>query len=92
MKRENEDVLVYYIRQSHIPPIKRPVHITYHFYEKSQKRDKDNISGLAHKFIQDALVAARVLEGDGWAHIEGFTDTFSVDKKTPRIEVRITEV
>lgn len=92
MKRENEDIIVYYIRQARIPTIKRPVLIRYHFFEQSQKRDKDNISGMAHKFIQDALVAARVLEGDGWAHIAGYLDNFSVDKKLPRIEVEITEV
>lgn len=37
--------------------------------------------------IQDSLVKTEVLGNDGWIHILGFTDNFSVDKENPRIEV-----
>lgn len=65
-----------------------PVTMAYTWYEPNRRRDKDNIA-FARKFIQDALVAASVLEGDGWAHIEGFSDRFEVDRGNPRIEVLI---
>lgn len=65
----------------------RPVRITYNFYEANRKRDKDNISGFAHKVIQDALVACGILINDGWTWIEGFTDNFYIDKENPRIMV-----
>lgn len=42
--------------------IDRPVFIYYRFYEKNKRRDLDNISGFAHKVIQDALVKNGILE------------------------------
>jgi Holliday junction resolvase RusA-like endonuclease len=64
----------------------------YTWYERNRRRDKDNVSSFGRKVIQDGLVAAGVLKNDGWSEIEGFTDTFRVDKQNPRIEVIITEV
>jgi len=66
----------------------RSVSMTYLWVEPNRKRDKDNIA-FAKKFIQDALVSAGVLQGDGWKHIEGFTDFFEVDSESPRIEIFI---
>lgn len=72
--------------------IKEPVRITYEFYEPNKRRDLDNIAGVAHKFIQDALVKCHVLENDGWSNIVGFEDHFFVDRHNPRIEVTLAEV
>lgn len=65
-----------------------PVFMAYAWIEPDRRRDKDNIA-FARKFIQDALVHCGVLQNDGWADVAGFTDSFSVDKKNPRIEIRI---
>ena len=72
--------------------IDRPVFIYYRFYEKNKRRDLDNISGFAHKVIQDALVKNGILENDGWANITGFDDSFFIDNEHPRIELTIHEV
>ena len=32
-----------------------------------------------------------ILANDGWDYVEGFVDVFSIDKKNPRIEVKIVE-
>ena len=64
----------------------------YLWVEPNMRRDKDNISSFGRKVIQDALVNAAVLKGDGWKHVVGFSDRFEVDKENPRIEVRIKEV
>lgn len=69
-----------------------PVWMKYIWYERNRRRDKDNTSSFGRKVIQDALVKARILENDGWAQIEGFSDEFRVDAKHPRIEIEITEV
>ena len=83
-----------------IPCIKRdlkrwkpnpPVLLHYKFFEENKRRDKDNVSGYAHKVIQDSLVKAGVLDGDGWNYIEQYDDKFLVDKNNPRIEVDIEE-
>lgn len=72
-------------------PFQNPVILHYHWYEPNRRRDKDNVA-FAHKFFQDAFVHIGLLQGDGWEYVEGFTDTFSVDSKRPRIEVEIEEV
>lgn len=92
MKREQQGIVSLFIRTAHLQPVSAPVRLHYHFYEPNKRRDLDNISGFAHKVIQDALVKCGVLTGDGWANITGYTDTFSVDKQHPRIVVSIEEV
>lgn len=93
MKQENQINVEYYImrdlRKVHID---KPVYLMYTFYEPNKKRDLDNISGFAHKVIQDALVESGVLHNDSWHYIVGFSDNFEIDKDKPRIEVIIREV
>ena len=72
--------------------ITRPVVMRYLWVEKSRRRDLDNISSYGRKVIQDALVKCHVLKNDGWNDIQGFSDSFAVDKKYPRIEIEIEEV
>ena len=91
MKRKYQSVIMKYIKKCLGPwKPKTPVWMHYTWYEKSRRRDKDNIS-FARKFIQDALVKAGTIQNDGWKEIEGFDDTFLVDAKNPRIEVEIVE-
>ena len=86
MKRTCEILIINAIRKAHLKRIKNPVVLHYTFFEQNRKRDLDNISATAHKFVQDALVKAGILENDGWSNIVGFTDAFEVDAKNPRIE------
>lgn len=71
---------------------KGAVVLHYTFFEPNRRRDKDNIAGYAMKLIQDGLVKAGYLRGDGWQHIENFTFAWAVDKSRPRVEVDIEEV
>ena len=91
MKRENEAIVAWSAKASKLKKISGPVFMRYTWYEPNRKRDKDNIT-FGRKIIQDALVKCGYLKGDGWQHIEGFSDAFGVDKKDPRIEVEIEEV
>lgn len=72
--------------------VKPPVILHYTWYEANSKRDLDNVAGFGHKIIQDALVKRRILPNDSPKEIVGFTDTFKLDRKNPRIEVEIEEV
>lgn len=69
-----------------------PVKIHYIFWEPDKRRDHDNVSGFAHKVIQDAMVNIGALKNDGWNHISGYSDDFFVDRLYPRIEIIIEEV
>lgn len=92
LKKHAEHIIRYHIREQlkgYRP--KPPVTLYYYYYEPNRRRDLDNISGFAHKVIQDSLVKEGILANDGWEYIKGFFDSFSVDKQFPRIEVEIVE-
>lgn len=93
MKYENETVVLYAaqncLKDIHI---RRPVYMEYIWYEKDRRRDMDNISSFGRKVIQDALVRGGFIKNDGWKEILGFSDTFQIDRKNPRIEVFIREI
>ena len=93
IKAEMTDYITLLAKQLKIKnrPIGAPVRLTYHWYCKDKRKDKDNIA-FAKKFIQDGLVNAGVLKNDGWNDIEGFNDRFYIDKANPRVEVEITEL
>lgn len=65
--------------------------VAFQFYEENYRRDPDNISSVARKFILDALVKTGVLRGDSRKYVKGLKDEYYTDKKNPRIEVMIYE-
>jgi len=69
----------------------KPVFVEFLWIEQSRRRDPDNIAS-AKKFILDGLVKAGVLVNDGWSQIAGFSDSWTVDKTKPGVQVTITEV
>lgn len=93
MKANNGNIVAVAIKQClRGVRIEKPVYMEYSWFEKNKRRDLDNISSFGRKVIQDALVDAAVLKDDGWKYIAGFSDSFEVDKKNPRIEVLIKEI
>lgn len=94
MKADSGNIVSVAIRQCmRDVRIDKPVFMEYTWYEPNKRRDKDNISSFGRKVIQDALVNAAVLKGDGWKYVVGFSDRFEVDKINPRIEeVLIKEI
>lgn len=93
LKRDAELQVSFAIRsQLRGVKITKPVVMRYMWVEKDRRRDLDNISSYGRKVIQDALVKCHILKNDGWNEIIGFSDSFVVDKKNPRIEIEIEEV
>ncbi len=93
MKADNGIIAAVAIRQCmRGVRIEKTVFMEYTWVEPSRRRDKDNVSSFGRKVIQDALVRAGVLKGDGWKYVAGFSDRFEVDKDNPRIEIKIREV
>lgn len=64
-----------------------PMHLKFTWYVKNKRKDKDNIA-FAKKFILDGMTSSGLIKNDGWAQIEGFTDTFIVDKNE-RVEIEL---
>lgn len=93
MKQQSQDEISWQLLQQHRKlHIDKPVKLFYTFYEPNKKRDLDNISGYFHKVFQDAMVHCGIIHNDSWHYIVGFSDTFLVDNKKPRIEIIIQEV
>lgn len=92
MKKDNQIYICYCIKKAKIRKARGPVRISYTYYEPTRRRDLDNVAAIAHKFVQDALVAAGVLKNDNWEWVVGFSDEFHIDNQYPRIEVELTEV
>lgn len=92
MKKNAEREIMDAIIAGSVHSTSHTVELLYTFYEKDTRRDLDNISGFAHKVIQDALVNTGIIPGDGWKDIKAMRDMFRIDKKCPRIEVIIIEV
>lgn len=91
MKKQTEKIISAYILQQlrNVKTVERCT-IKFVWVEKDKRRDLDNIA-FAKKFILDALVKNKILKGDGWSCVTGFSDSFRVDKERPRIEVYIEE-
>lgn len=93
LKKETQESIMWLIvNQVKGMEIKNPVIMAYSWYEKDKRRDKSNVSSFGRKCIEDCLVTLGVLHNDGWANVEGFSDTFYVDAKNPRIEIDIIEL
>lgn len=67
-----------------------PINITFNWYCKNKRKDKDNIR-FGAKFILDGMQKAGVIRNDGWGEIGSLADNYYIDKDNPRIEVEIIE-
>jgi Endodeoxyribonuclease RusA. len=91
LKRTEQEVILWAIKAARLEPVTCPVKLLYRWVELDRRRDLDNIA-FAAKYVQDALVEAGILAGDGWQHVIAFRHDFSVDMLNPRVEVEIQEV
>lgn len=91
LKREVEEKIGWCIKQGRIKPVKGRINVYFTWIEPNMKRDKDNIA-FAKKFILDALQTMGIISNDGWKVINGFEDTFRLNRTHPRIIVEIEEV
>lgn len=89
-KKEIEDDCLIFIKAGLRGKTFAQVGITFTWYEKDRRRDKDNIA-FAKKFILDAMQKGKIIENDGWSQIKYFKDEFEIDKSNPRVEVIIEE-
>ncbi|WP_447973932.1 hypothetical protein [Nitrospira sp. Kam-Ns4a] len=77
LKRRWEQELVHWIHCARLRPVPRAF-VQFVWREPTRRRDPDNIAAGGRKLVLDALVAAGILPGDGWAAIQGWSDRFIV--------------
>ena len=68
-----------------------PIGLQFDWYRKNKRTDPDNVA-FAKKYILDGLQEADIIGNDNWAIIQGFRDSFYIDKKNPRVEVSIYKI
>ena len=89
MKESYGQYIQTFIRKAKLQPMERAF-IQFEWCEKNMKRDPDNVAA-GKKFILDQLVTSKILPGDGWEHITGFSERFLVDKANPGVNVTLVE-
>lgn len=92
-KHEIEEVIGWAIKQAQVKgtlkPTRKPCKVSFEWYEKTAKRDCDNIAS-AKKFILDAMQTCGIIQNDTQRYITGFTDDFyKADRDF--VIVRLTE-
>lgn len=90
IKQDATDLVCLYAKSQITGKYER-ISLSITYYCKNKKKDQDNIA-FAKKFILDGLVKAGVIPNDGWKNVEGWEETFEVDKNEPRICVVIKEL
>lgn len=92
MKKKAQNLIIANYRSNAINDgnkIKLPCTIEFKWYEKTRRRDIDNITGYGHKVILDSLVKNGVLKDDNQKNICKINDEVYTDNKNPRIEITI---
>ena len=59
-------------------PIKGRAHYRFTWYEKSRRRNPDNIAGGGEKYILDGLQDAGIIENDGWGQVASLHHDFQL--------------
>ena len=88
LKADYGDVVTYSALSQGVPIQDDRVLVSITWYCPNRLKDPDNVS-FGIKFVLDGLVAAGVLENDGWKQIGGICHTFRIDKDRPRVQVQL---
>ena len=69
-------------------PLKR-YSVSFLWVCKDERHDPDNVmSGM--KYVLDGMVAAGLVAGDGWRHVQKIENRFTIDKLNPGVEISIS--
>ena len=88
-KKEVTRLCAQYVLASRVPVFKKPIAVSFSWFEKDLRRDIDNISA-GSKFILDALVETGRLKGDGRKWVKFISHEFpDPEPENPRVVVGI---
>lgn len=83
-KRDVEEVIIWAIKQAQakgtLKPTDKPCEIIMDFYEKTKRRDVDNIQS-SQKFILDAMVQQKVIPNDTQHYVKNIFHTINESDK-----------
>lgn len=85
LKRDWTAVIKGIAHREKTPAFPGRVMLFFHWFEKDKRRDPDNVAAGGRKIVLDGLVAAGVLKGDGWRHVQVWQDRFDVAASVPLV-------
>lgn len=83
LKREWTSVVWAEAKRQRLPAFPGRVVMAFRWLEEDKRRDPDNVAAGGRKLINDGLVLAGVLKGDGWRFMQSWTDRFAVASSVP---------
>jgi len=87
IKSEYEGAVAAAARSNKVPEFES-IELEIIYFREDKRTDPDNISA-GKKVLLDGLVAAGVIQNDGWKQVKKFKETWKIDKGNPRTEVII---
>lgn len=66
--------------------------LIFHWIERDDNRDPDNVAAGGRKILLDAMVQAGVLVDDSRAYVAGWEDVFPIDAEHPGVRVVIRDI
>lgn len=80
MKKDIETSICWQIAEQGLVELTPPLRLTFKWFEKNKKRDKDNVV-FGKKFILDSLQEMQVIGNDNWEWISSFEDIVFLSKE-----------
>ena len=87
IKREAQERVGWCAKAARLRPVEGRIWLGITYHEQNRRRDLDNISATARKFILDALQEVGVIGND--RQVREITDAIALDRREPRIVVTI---
>lgn len=89
-KNKQMKMISAWIMYCKIPIFTQPVRMTFRWFERDCRRDRDNIRS-AEKYVMDALKHRMRIKNDTQKWVLDSTHEIAVDKNNPRVEVVIDD-
>lgn len=91
-KRDEQERVIWAMRQAGVRPVEGPVEIGFNFIEKKGRlRDPDNIAGGAFKVVLDAMKEAGIIPDDNPRIVRNLFCRFAYNAPNPHVEVEIMD-
>lgn len=89
VKKNAQELAMWFIKK--LPKFDKPISIHFHWVEGNEKRDQDNVTGMGHKVLLDALVESGKIKDDNKKHIIKTSDDFEYQKGVWKCIMEVTE-
>ena len=91
MKREEQERVIWAMKEAGIRPVDGPVEIGFNFIASGRLRDCDNVASGAAKVVLDAMRQAGIIPDDNPRVVRNLFFRFAYGAPNPHVEVEIMD-